>query len=335
MKKKINWGILSTAKIAETALIPAIRKSKNSNLYSIASRNEDKSKKFASKHSILISYGSYKKLYTDPDVDIIYNPLPNHLHLSSTIEAAKNGKHVLLEKPITLKSHEVDKLISVAKKNKIIIKEAYMVRYHPQWIWIKKKINENFIGDIQSIQSLFCYENKDKKNIRNIKKYGGGGLYDIGCYPILISRYLLNKEPSSVIAIEKIDKKFKTDILTSAILDFNGVHSSFTVSTRATLTQKVTIVGSKKTIVIENPFNPKPDKKSTIVIYNGKSIYRNENIIKSIPASDQYENEVTYFSNCILKHMEIDYGLEDAKNNMKVIDSLFNSIKKNKWIKVK
>ena len=199
--RKINWGVLSTARIAKRHVIPGIKQSKNSNLYAIASRNKPKALEFKKKFKFIKSYGSYNELYEDKNVDVIYNPLPNHLHLNTTIEACKNKKHVLLEKPITLKSKEVDQLIKISKKNKVIVKEAFMVRYHPQWQWVKKFISKGGIGKIRSISTIFSYYNTDPSNIRNIKKYGGGSVYDIGCYPVLISRYLLNKEPLKVIAV--------------------------------------------------------------------------------------------------------------------------------------
>ena len=331
---KIKWGILSTAKIAETALIPAINKSKNSELISVASRNKNKANKFAKLHSIPNNHGSYKKLYNDPNIDVIYNPLPNHLHLKSTIEAAKAGKHVLLEKPITLRSKDVDKLIDISKKNKILISEAFMVRHHPQWIWIKQQIKKGFLGKVHSINSVFSYNNKDPKNIRNIKKYGGGAIYDIGCYPIQISRFILGKEPLQVMAISKFDKIFKTDFLSSAILDFGDIHSLFTVSTQSTMKQSVTILGDRKAIVVENPFNAIPSKTTTIIVYNNKSIYRNKNLIKVFPPSDQYENQVNDFSKKIIKKNKFIHNLEDAKKNMRVIDSIFLSNKFRKWTKV-
>jgi len=332
--KKINWGILSTAKIAKQHVIPGIKKSKNSNLYAIASRSLSKSLEFSKKFKFSKNYGSYAALYKDKKVDVIYNPLPNHLHLKTTIEACKNKKHVLLEKPITLKAKEVDQLIKVAKNNKVIVKEAFMVRYHPQWQWIKKLIRAGGIGKVRSISTLFSFTNIDPKNIRNIKKYGGGSIYDIGCYPVLISRYLLNKEPKRVIASSVFDKKFKTDILSFAILDFDGIYSSFTCSTQSNYSQQVTILGTKKTLVIENPFNPKAEQSTTIVIYKGSSIFRKDNQVKRFAASDQYSNQVTAFSNHLLRKTKIDFGLEDAKKNMKVLDAIFKSLKKNKWAKV-
>ena len=334
MKRKIRWGIISTAKIAETDLIPAIKKSKNSELVAVASRNKDKAAKFAKKNKIKKFYDSYKKICEDKDIDIIYNPLPNHLHVNSTVNAIKNDKHVLLEKPITLKSKEVNIIAQAAKKNKKIVKEAFMVRHHPQWQWVKKYIDSNKIGKVNAITTLFSYKNLDPKNIRNIKRYGGGGLYDIGCYAIVISRYLLNKEPKKVICEANFDKKFKTDNLTSAILDFNGVYSNFIISTCSTVSQQVLILGSKKTICIENPFNAKAHKETTVVIYNGNSIYRKDNTIKIFPKVDQYEKQVTNFSNHILKKTPIDYDLKDAQNNIKIIESLFKSIKTKKWVKI-
>ena len=334
MKKIIKWGIVGTAKIAETALIPAINKSKNSKLIAIGSRKKITALNFAKKHKIKKIYGSYKKLFEDDDIDIIYNPLPNHLHVKTTIEACNNKKHVLLEKPITLRANDVDLIKKTANKNKTIVKEAFMVRHHPQWQWIKNYIKLNKIGTINAITSIFSYNNMDPKNIRNVKKFGGGGLYDIGCYPIVISRYLLEKEPKKVIGDAKFDKKFKTDILTSAILDFDGIYSNFIVSTNSTLTQQVFIIGSKKSICIENPFNAKPDKNSTIIIYEGKSIYKKENITKIFSKVDQYEKQVTEFSNHLLKNTPISFDLSDSKKNMQVIDSIFKSIKTKKWVNI-
>ena len=335
MKKKIiNWGIISTAKIGWEHVIPAILKSKNSRLVAIASRDTFRAKKLAQKFKITKSYGSYKELYKDQEIDVIYNPLPNHLHIKSSIEACKNKKHILLEKPISLKASDIDPLIKYASQNKVIIKEAFMVRHHPQWQWVKKYIESGKLGTISGISTVFSYNNKNPKNIRNIKKFGGGAIYDIGCYPTVISRYLLDKEPKRVVGLAKNDKKFKTDILSSVVLDFGEIYSSFIVATQSTFSQQVIILGTKKTLIVENPFNAIATKPTTVVIYNGKSIYRKENTIKVFPATDQYEHQVTKFSNELLYKTKADYELIDAKKNMKVLDAIFMSIKKNKWIKI-
>ena len=335
MKKKIiNWGILSSAKIGWEHVIPAILKSKNSKLVAIASRNTLRAKKLAQKFKIDKSYGSYQELYKDQEIDVIYNPLPNHLHIKSSIEACKNKKNILLEKPISLKATDIDPLMKYASENKVVIKEAFMVRHHPQWQWVKKYIKSGKLGSISSISTVFSYINKNPKNIRNIKKFGGGAIYDIGCYPTVISRFLLDKEPKRVVGLAKNDKKFKTDILSSVVLDFGEIYSSFIVATQSTFSQQVTILGTKKTLIVENPFNAIATKPTTVVIYNGKSIYRKENTIKVFPAADQYEHQVTKFSNELLNKTKADYDLKDAKKNMKVLDAIFVSIKKNKWIKI-
>ena len=335
MKKKIiNWGILSSAKIGWEHVIPAILKSKNSKLVAIASRNTLRAKKLAQKFKIDKSYGSYQELYKDQEIDVIYNPLPNHLHIKSSIEACKNKKNILLEKPISLKATDIDPLMKYASENKVVIKEAFMVRHHPQWQWVKKYIKSGKLGSISSISTVFSYNNKNPQNIRNIKKFGGGAIYDIGCYPTVISRYLLDKEPKRVVGLAKNDKKFKTDILSSVVLDFGEIYSSFIVATQSTFSQQVTILGTKKTLIVENPFNAIATKPTTVVIYNGKSIYRKENTIKVFPAADQYEHQVTKFSNELLNKTKADYDLKDAKKNMKVLDAIFVSIKKNKWIKI-
>ena len=209
-----------------------------------------------------------------------------------------------------------------------------MVRHHPQWQWIKKYIKSGNIGKITNISSVFSYNNKDPKNIRNIQKYGGGAIYDIGCYPTVISRYLLDKEPKKLVASNFKDKNFKTDILSSVLMDFGGIYSSFTVATQSNKSQQVFILGTKKSIVIENPFNAEPKKSTNIVIYNGNSIYRKDNTIKTFPPIDQYEVQVTAFSDHLLKKTKVDYDLVDAKKNMKVLDAIFKSSKKGSWIKV-
>ena len=335
MKKKIiNWGILSSAKIGWEHVIPAILKSKNSKLVAIASRNTLRAKKLAQKFKIDKSYGSYQELYKDQEIDVIYNPLPNHLHIKSSIEACKNKKNILLEKPISLKATDIDPLMKYASENKVVIKEAFMVRHHPQWQWVKKYIKSGKLGSISSISTVFSYNNKNPQNIRNIKKFGGGAIYDIGCYPTVISRFLLDREPKRVVGLAKNDKKFKTDILSSVVLDFGEIYSSFIVATQSTFSQQVTILGTKKTLIVENPFNAIATKPTTVVIYNGKSIYRKENTIKVFPAADQYEHQVTKFSNELLNKTKADYDLIDAKKNMKGLDAIFVSIKKNKWIKI-
>ena len=283
MKKIINWGIVSTAKIGWEYLIPAIHNSKNSKVIALASRNISQARSLSKKMKIPKCYGSYKELYQDPEIDIIYNPLPNHLHIKTSLEACNYGKHILLEKPLALNSKDIDPLIKAAKKHKVIIKEAFMVRHHPQWQWIKKYIKSGKIGKITNISSVFSYNNKDPKNIRNIQKYGGGAIYDIGCYPTVISRYLLDKEPKKLVASNFKDKNFKTDVLSSVLMDFGGIYSSFTVATQSNKSQQVFILGTKKSIVIENPFNAEPKKSTNIAIYHGNSIYRKDNTIKIFP----------------------------------------------------
>ena len=186
----------------------------------------------------------------------------------------------------------------------------------------------------QISHQYFLITTKTKKNIRNIKNFGGGAIYDIGCYPTVISRYLLDKEPRKLVASAITDKNFKTDILSSVLIDFGEVYSSFTVATQSNKSQQVFILGTKKSIVVENPFNAEPKKPTTVQIYNGNSIYREENTTKIFPPVDQYEAQVTAFSDHLIKKTKVDYDLIDAKKNMKVLDAIFASLKKRSWIKV-
>ena len=221
--KEIRWGILGASKIAFEQVIPAMLKSKNTKLLAIASRDIDKAKLFSQKYSIQKVFNNYEQLISDPEIDAIYIPLPNHLHVPYSIKCLNAGKHVLCEKPISIKAKEVLDLIEIQKKNRRIISEAYMVRFHPQWIKTKELIDNGAIGKLTGIQGMFNYYNDDPKNIRNDASIGGGGLLDIGVYPIVTSRYVLGCEPEKVIALVDYDKKFKTDILATAILKFGSV----------------------------------------------------------------------------------------------------------------
>jgi predicted dehydrogenase len=328
--KKIRWGILSTANIGMEKVTPGMLKSSELEVVAIASRNLKKAKAAAAQLGITKSYGSYEDMLADPEIDAIYNPLPNHLHVPLTLAAAKAGKHVLCEKPIAITAKEA-KLLKKAPKN-IFIAEAFMVRHNPQWTDARKRVKAGEIGDVVAIQCLFSYFNRDPKNVRNMAGIGGGGMLDIGCYPITVARYIFDAEPTRVTAIIDRDPKFKTDRTSGGLADFGkGRHLSFTISTQLAPYQRVHIVGTKGRIEVEIPFNAPPDKPNRVFI---QKMEMNAGEWISYPVTDQYQLQAEAFSAAIRKNKKPTWGVDDAIQNMKIIDALFKSEKTKRWEKV-
>lgn len=313
----VNWGILSTAKIGIEKVIPAIQKAKNCTVKAISSRDGEKARQAAIKLGIPLSYGSYSDLLADASIDAIYNPLPNHLHLPTTLEAMEAGKHVLCEKPIGMHAGEARQLLEASKNYpELKIMEAFMYRFHPQWEKAKSMVDAGKIGELKTVESFFSYYNDDPEDIRNKKKMGGGGLLDIGCYCISISRFLFGAEPIDVSGRWKIDPDFGTDYLASGLLNFKEGTSTFTCATQTAPCQRVHIVGTDARIVIDIPFNPPPDQETRIWYHqNGNT----EEI--TFAAVDQYTLQTEAFTDAIINNTSVPTPLTDALNNMIVIDA--------------
>lgn len=326
--KIVKWGILSTAKIGVEKVIPAIQEAENSVVTGLASRTGDKAQKFAAKLDIPNTYNSYDDLLADPDIDAVYNPLPNHLHLPWSVKAMESGKHVLCEKPIGLSVEEANRLLDESKKYPDLkIMEAFMYRFHPQWEKTKSLVKKDSIGSLQTIQSFFSYYNNDPGNIRNIAEMGGGGLMDIGCYCISLSRFLFEAEPLSVSGHMKFDENFSVDYLTSGILDFGERIATFTCSTQSAPDQRVHIFGTKGKITIDIPFNAPPDKETRITL-----IRNGESKILTFDPVDQYTRQASAFSDAILNDTPVPTALDDAVNNMAVIEAIKKSSRSDKKI---
>jgi predicted dehydrogenase len=324
---KVRFGILGTAKIAIEKVIPAMQSGLYTDVTAIASREQSRARHAAEKLGIAKHYGSYDDLLADPEIDAIYNPLPNHLHVPLSIKAIEAGKHVLCEKPIALTSDEGQKLVDVAKTNPgMKVMEAFMYRLHPQWKKSVEIVRSGGIGTLRTINSVFSYFNDDKNNIRNMVSAGGGGLMDIGCYCISLARLLFGKEPTRVAGIMELDPDFKTDRLTSGILDFGSGTATFTCSTQLTPYQRVNIYGTKGRIEIEIPFNAPPDKRCRIWHQTPKGI---EEI--SFPVCDQYTIQGDEFARAIMDGTSVPTPIEDAVGNMKVMETLVASVKRKIW----
>ncbi len=325
---KLRWGILSTANIGIKKVIPAMQKSDKCEISAIASRDIDAAKMAAEKLNIPNYYGSYQELLDDPDIDAIYNPLPNHLHVPWSVKAIEAGKHVLCEKPIALSSAEAESFLEVCQTHlDIKVMEAFMYRYHPQWQRAKQMVKDGQIGTLQTINSVFSYYNTDPKNIRNMADIGGGGLMDIGCYCISLARFIFSEEPQRVSGTINYDLDFKTDVLASGILEFSKGTSTFTCSTQLSPYQKVNIFGSDGQIEIEIPFNAPPDRPTRIF---HQYCDNKEEIIFDI--CDQYTIQGDLFADAVLNNRTVPTPIEDAVANMRVIEAIIKSDKEGTWI---
>src|SRR5688572_26517899 len=277
---RLRWGVLGVAGIATRKVIPAMQKGDLTTVTAIASRDPGKARAAAAALAIQKAYGSYEELLADPEIDAVYNPLPNHLHVPWTIKAAEAGKHVLCEKPIALSATEARTLIEARDRTGVRIQEAFMVRTHPQWLETRRLIHTGRIGSLRSIAGFFCYFNSDPGNIRNQLDFGGGALMDIGCYPITISRWIYNAEPQRVLGLIERDPVFGTDTLTTAVLEFAEGHSTFTCSTRLAAYQRMIFHGTEGRIEVLIPFNAPNDQPTQILL--------NDELIE-FPVCDQYE----------------------------------------------
>ncbi len=317
----IKWGILGTARIAEQQLIPAIKEAKNAILVAVASRSKDKAREFAIKHEIPNAYGDYKELLNDPDVDAIYIPLPNHLHAEWTIKAAEKGKHVLCEKPAAINTSQVVEMKNACKKHHVFFMEAFMYRFHPQWIKVKELLTSKEIGEITMINAQFSFFLSNMEDFRLEPEMGGGALYDVGCYCVNVSRMLLDSEPKEVRSLAKYFVDGLVDTSLAAVLKFpNNTLVRFDCSIESADRQFVEIVGTDGTIFIPLPF--RPDKGTAKIVIRKKSGDK----IELFEPFNMYTAQVEYFSSCILNNHEPSINNpEHAILNMQVIDAIYEA----------
>lgn len=331
MKRKVRWGILSTAAIAVNKVIPAMQQGDWSEVLAIASRDINKAKKAATQLGIPRAYGSYDDLLADDEIEAIYNPLPNHLHVPWTTRAAEAGKHVLCEKPIGLNMPEAARLLAVRDRTGMKIQEAFMVRTHPQWIGALELIKSGCIGDLRVINGFFSYFNPDPENIRNKVEIGGGGILDVGGYPITIARFIFGEEPHRVISLIERDISLGIDRLASVILDFPAGQASFTCGTQVVPYQRMQLCGTRGRIEVEIPFNAPSDKPTRIFIHDGADLGGNSPEVKEFAICDQYIIQGDLFSRAIRENSTQTIPLEDAVKNMAVIDAIFRSESSGNW----
>jgi predicted dehydrogenase len=328
--QKVRWGILSTSRFAQTKLLPALRRCTNVELVGIASRELDRARKVAADFKIPKAYGSYDELLADPDIDVIYNPSPNHLHVPWSLKALDAGKHVLCEKPIGLSAAEAQTLLDASRRRpRQKIMEAFMFRLHPQWRRTVTIVRDGGIGEPVAVQTWFSYFNEDPDNVRNQPDIGGGALMDIGCYAISLARLVFGAEPRRVIGRSDVDPRFGTDRMMTGVLDFGRATSSFMCATQLQAYQRVNIVGTEGRVEIEIPFNAPPDRPCRIWHQRGDA---SEEITFEI--CDQYTIEGDELSRAILEDTPVPTPLEDAVANMRVIDAVAASARAGAWVDV-
>ncbi len=326
--QKVRWGVLSTADIGTGQVIPAMQEGTYCEIAAIASRSPEKARAAAAQLGIPKAYGSYEELLADPEIDAIYNPLPNHLHVPWSIKALQAGKHVLCEKPIALTSAEAQTLVDVARQYPHLkVMEAFMYRFHPQWQRARQLVLEGDIGELLTIQSFFSYNEVDPNNIRNRVDVGGGGMLDIGCYTVSLARFIFGAEPNRVFGTVEYDPQLKIDCLASAILDFGRGTSTFTCATQLVPYQRVNIFGTTGRVEIEIPFNAPANQPCKIWYQHGDET---EEI--QVEASNQYTLQGDAFSQAVLNNTGVPTPIEDAVANMKVIEAVFQSAKTAKWV---
>ncbi|WP_181702591.1 Gfo/Idh/MocA family protein [Chthonobacter albigriseus] len=331
--RPVRFGVVSTARIAREKVIPGFRTTPFVEVAAIASRDAAKARATADALGIPVAHGSYEALFADPTIEAVYIPTPNDSHVDLSLQAARAGKHVLCEKPAGMNGADVARLSALPAG--IIWAEAFMVRYHPQWIAARDLVRSGRIGTPVGVQSWFSYKNVDPDNIRNKPETGGGAALDIGCYPIVVSRFVLDADPVRVVSLVERDAVFRTDVLTSALIDFGGGrHLTFTVGTQCSPHQRVTIVGTEGRIEILIPFNAPQMEETVIRIDSGKALGdASAEEIRFAP-SDQYGLQGEAFAKAVRGVEPLAYGVADSLVMNRTLDAIFASESSGGWIDV-
>jgi predicted dehydrogenase len=329
---KIRWGILGTANIGIKRVIPAILSGERGSIGALASRNATRAQEVAARFAIPRSHGSYDALLEDSEIDAVYIPLPNHLHVEWTVKALNAGKHVLCEKPLGLNAAEAQAIVDARDRNRKCVIEAFMVRHHPQWHRVRALVRAGRIGTVRSMQSAFLFTVLDPHNVRNQAKLGGGALYDVGCYPLVTARYVFGAEPERVIALLERDAELGVDTLTSGLLEFpGGGQLVFSSALRSAAYQRVTILGTEGRIEMPVPFTPSKDWACKIVIDSGKSLDGSSAEFEDFPAVDQYALQCDAAAAVFLGESKQEFPIEDGIANMRIIDALYRSAAAGRW----
>jgi predicted dehydrogenase len=329
--RKVTWGVLGVARIATEKVIPAMQRAELCEVAAIASRDAAKATAAAAGLGVPRAYGSYEALLADPEIEAVYNALPNHLHLEWSIAAAERGKHVLCEKPVGLTASDAERLLAVRDRTGVKIEEAFMVRTHPQWLRALEICRSGRLGDVRSYLGYFSYFNDDPQNIRNIAAFGGGGLLDIGCYLTTTSRLVFGEEPRRVLGLVERDAAHRVDTLASIVLDFPSGQAIGTCSTRMTPYQRVQLFGTRGRLEIEIPFNAPSDRPCRLWVDDGRDLFGGGREEITVATCDQYGIQGDLFSRAVREGGDVAYPLEASLATMRVLDAVFRSAATGKW----
>jgi len=321
--RKLKWGVLGSARIAVNSVIPGILQSNCNEVVGIASRDLQKAHETAAKFQIPKTYGSYEQLLQDPDIEAVYIPLPNHLHYEWTIKAIEAGKHVLCEKPLALNAEEAERMVQTAQKAGVLLAEAFMYRYHPRYTMIKELIDKGEIGEVRGIRSAFTFNNaNDLNNVRYRKEWGGGAIYDVGCYPITAARLLLGKEPEAVTVQAQFSSLHgDVDMMAAGLIEFEGdVALQFDCAMWSAFRNPLEVLGSEGIIEVPSAFITPTEESSHF--YINKAGKRNK---VSVPFLNAYSLQADAFAQAVLQGMSLPFDAADAICNMKIIDACLAS----------
>ena len=333
MSRKIRWGILSTAEIARVKVIPAMQKGSLTEVTAIASRELGRAQAVARQLGVPRAYGTYQELLSDPEIEAIYIGLPNHLHVEWAVKAVEAGKHVLCEKPLAMSVQEIRKLVAARDRTGRKVGEAFMVHTHPQWLKARELVRSPAFGELRAIHGFFSYNFTDPTNIRNILEFGGGGMRDVGGYPIHTSRFVTGQEPARVVAVVEADPTMKIDRLDTVILEFPGVQAVFTCSTQLVPYQRMQFFGTRQRVEVEIPFNAPVDRPCRLFV-DTDDLSGIPPAVVEVPACDQYTIQADRFSEAILSDLEVPVTLENAIANMAVVEAVFASAATRSWVAV-
>jgi predicted dehydrogenase len=326
-----RWGILSTARIGREQVIPQLQDSGNGVVTAIASRDHARARALADRFGAPLAFWSYEDLLASDQVDGVYIPLPTSQHIEWSIRAAQAGKHVLCEKPIALHADEITPLIAARDANKVLVCEAFMVTYHPQWRKVRELIADGAIGRLRHVQGAFSYFNIDPDNMRNQPDLGGGGLPDIGVYPTVSTRFSTGREPLRVQAVVERDPDFGTDIYASVKADFGDFEMSFYCSTQMALRQLMVFHGEKGFIEVSAPFNAGDYGHAAITLHN---VDHEQAQIFRFPGVRQYRLQAEAFVRKVQGGEDEVFTLEQSVLNQKFIDAVYRAAAHDGWEKV-
>lgn len=332
MVRPVRWGVLGVSNFAMTKFIPGALLSAESKICAIASRDLARARQAADVLGIEKAYGSYEELLADPEIDVIYNPLPNHLHTPMSIRAADAGKHVLCEKPISLSTAEFRSLMSARERNGVLIAEAFMIRHHPQWRRLTELVRSGVAGQIRAVTAHFSYFNRKPENVRNVAEYGGGGMWDIGCYGVNVARLVFGAEPVRVVAQLDRDPDFGVDRVGSVLMEFSGGRQAmFLCGTQIARFQRVEVLGEDRRIELDIPFNAIPGERMRVLVDDGSDLRGGASQVEEVEACDQYTLEADGFSRAVRGEVRLVNSLEETFGNTATLEAIFRSAASGSW----